>query len=261
VAQPVVVQRSPVDEGPLGALIKVTLGAVVTILGSWMFSIVIELVGMHYFWPERGLGHARDLVIEDLGYIADAPHSVFVPETVPFATWLVQNVARPFVYFDLPNRYQAGLERQALMAQRAASGSGAAGQGESPSRREVVQTLAENSLHFLVTIGMAAMYTAQDSVLRLAVVVFALPAFLLACLLGAVDGLVRRDLRKWNGGRESSFVYHHAKATVYLAMGFGLGLYLSWPFGGFNPSYVVLTGTVMVAWSLSLTLSAFKKYL
>jgi integrating conjugative element membrane protein (TIGR03747 family) len=111
------------------------------------------------------------------------------------------------------------------------------------------------------TLGMVAMYTAQDTALRLAIVVFALPAFVLACLLGAVDGMVRRDLRKWGGGRESSFVYHHAKAMTYLTLGGGFSLYLAWPGGGFNPAYMVLAGTALVAWSLSLTLSSFKKYL
>ena len=113
----------------------------------------------------------------------------------------------------------------------------------------------------LATVGIVAMYTAQDTALRLAIVLFALPAFVLACLLGAVDGLVRRDLRKWGGGRESSFVYHHAKSSTYLALGGGFSLYLAWPTGGFNPAYMVLVFTALTAWSLSLTLSSFKKYL
>jgi Domain of unknown function (DUF4400) len=41
----------------------------------------------------------------------------------------------------------------------------------------------------------------------------------------------------------------------------GFGLYLAWPFGGFNPAYMVLVFTVLVAMSLSTTLAAFKKYL
>ena len=104
------------------------------------------------------------------------------------------------------------------------------------------------------------MYIAQDVVLRLAVAVFALPAFVLACLIGVVDGLVRRDLRRWQGGRESSFVYHHAKRWAGWALTGGFGLYLSWPFGGFNPAYMVLVFTVLVAATLSTTVASFKKY-
>ena len=76
----------------------------------------------------------------------------------------------------------------------------------------------------------------------------------------AVDGLVRRDLRRWSGGRESSFVYHHAKRYTVWALTGGFGLYLTWPFGGFNPAYMVLVFTVLVAATLSTTVAAFKKY-
>ena len=88
-----------------------------------------------------------------------------------------------------------------------------------------------------------------------------MPAFVLACLLGAVDGLVRRDLRRWGGGRESSLVYHRAKRFALWSLTGGFGLYLSWPFGGFNPAYMVLIFTALVAISLSTTLATFKKYL
>jgi integrating conjugative element membrane protein (TIGR03747 family) len=78
--------------------------------------------------------------------------------------------------------------------------------------------------------------------------------------MGVIDGLVRRDRRRWQGGRESSFVYHHAKRYVGWALTGGFGLYLSWPFGGFNPAYMVLVFTVLVAFTLSTTVGAFKKY-
>ena len=104
------------------------------------------------------------------------------------------------------------------------------------------------------------MHVAQDVVLRLSVALFALPAFALACIVGTVDGLVRRDLRRWRGGRESSFVYHHAKRYTGWALSGGFALYLTWPFGGFNPAYMVLVFTVLVAATLSTTVAAFKKY-
>ena len=40
----------------------------------------------------------------------------------------------------------------------------------------------------------------------------------------------------------------------------GFGLYLTWPFGGFNPAYMVLVFTVLVAATLSTTVASFKKY-
>jgi integrating conjugative element membrane protein (TIGR03747 family) len=235
--------------GPLGMAVALAFGLVLTTAFSWFLSILIELVGMHTLWKDKGVLHARQLIQEDLRYIAEAPHSLVVADTVAFSRALVARVAIPFERLDVVGFHQrntAALERPVSHARAG-----------SATLKRISNTLA----HMWATLGMVAMYTAQDTALRLAIVVFALPAFVLACLLGAVDGMVRRDLRKWGGGRESSFVYHHAKAMTYLTLGGGFSLYLAWPGGGFNPAYMVLAGTALVAWSLSLTLSSFKKYL
>jgi integrating conjugative element membrane protein (TIGR03747 family) len=235
--------------GPIGMAVALAFGLVLTTAFSWFLSIVIELVGMHTLWKDKGVLHARQLVQEDLRYIAEAPHSLVVADTVAFSRALVARVAIPFERLDVVSFHQrttTALERPVSHARAG-----------SATLKRISNTLA----HMWATLGMVAMYTAQDTALRLAIVVFALPAFVLACLLGAVDGMVRRDLRKWGGGRESSFVYHHAKAMTYLTLGGGFSLYLAWPGGGFNPAYMVLAGTALAAWSLSLTLSSFKKYL
>jgi integrating conjugative element membrane protein (TIGR03747 family) len=235
--------------GPLGMAVALAFGLVLTTAFSWFLSIIIELVGMHTLWKDKGVLHARQLVQEDLRYIAEAPHSLVVADTVAFSRALIARVAIPFERLDVAGFHQrttAALERPVTPVRAG-----------SATLKRISNTLA----HMWATLGMVAMYTAQDTALRLAIVVFALPAFVLACLLGAVDGMVRRDLRKWGGGRESSFVYHHAKAMTYLTLGGGFSLYLAWPGGGFNPAYMVLAGTALVAWSLSLTLSSFKKYL
>ena len=244
------------DQGPVGFVISMIFGAIFTILFSWTVAIVIEMVGTQTFWKDRGVLHSRDMVIEDLGYIAAAPHSLFVSDTVSFAQTLITAVEWPFEKLDVMGFYKRS---QAAVADVKAAEQSAVG-----AKGAVVGALKRTSVssnHLLATLGLVALYTAQDTALRLSIVIFALPAFILACLLGAVDGLVRRDLRKWGGGRESSFIYHHAKATTYLALGGGFALYLAWPTGGFNPSYMVLVFTVLVAWFLSLTLSSFKKYL
>jgi integrating conjugative element membrane protein (TIGR03747 family) len=235
--------------GPLGVAVALAFGLVLTTAFSWFLSIVIELVGMHTLWKDKGVLHARQLVQENLQYIAEAPHSLIVADTAAFSRALIARVAIPFEKLGVVGFHQrtsAALERPDPPVRAG-----------SPTLKRISNRLA----HMWATLGIVAMYTAQDTSLRLAVVVFALPAFVLACLLGAVDGMVRRDLRKWGGGRESSFVYHHAKAMTYLTLGGGFSVYLAWPGGGFNPAYMVLAGTALVAWSLSLTLSSFKKYL
>jgi integrating conjugative element membrane protein (TIGR03747 family) len=235
--------------GPVGFVFAIVVGGAPTIVFSWVLSIVIEMVGMQTIWKDQGINHSRDIVIEDLGYIAAAPRSVLIDDTATFSRRLVQLVAQPFVSMGVLQYYERAQQtRSQPVDQSNAVGS-------------ALKRAGAASNGFLADTAMVAMYTAQDTALRLAIVLFALPAFVLATVLGVVDGLVRRDLRKWGGGRESSFVYHHAKALTYVAMGGGFSLYLAWPTGGFNPAYMVLVFTVLSAYFLSLTVSSFKKYL
>jgi integrating conjugative element membrane protein (TIGR03747 family) len=250
-------QSSPVQSssakatsaGPVGFVLALTVGGVVTTCFSWVLSIVIEMVGLQTVWKAEGINHSRDVVIEGLGYIAAAPRSVLVEDTVAFSTKLAATVARPFLALGVLEYYErAQTSRATPVAQSNAVAS-------------ALKRAGLASSGFFADTAMVAMYTAQDTALRLAVVLFTLPAFVLATVLGVIDGLVRRDLRKWGGGRESSFVYHHAKAMTYMAMGGGFSLYLAWPTGGFNPAYMVLVFTVLSAYFLSLTVASFKKYL
>src|SRR5437867_1609238 len=87
--------------GPLGVAVSLVFGMVLTTAFSWFLSIVIELVGMHTFWKDKGVLHARDLVLEDLQYIAEAPHSLIVADTVGFSRDLVARVAMPFERLDV----------------------------------------------------------------------------------------------------------------------------------------------------------------
>jgi integrating conjugative element membrane protein (TIGR03747 family) len=62
--------------------------------------------------------------------------------------------------------------------------------------------------------GLAALYTVLTFLTRLLILTLSIPLFLMAAFIGAVDGLVRRDLRRFGAGRESGFVYHRAKILV-----------------------------------------------
>lgn len=52
-------------------------------------------------------------------------------------------------------------------------------------------------------------------VVRLVILVMTIPLFLMAAFTGLVDGLVRRDLRKFGAGRESSYLYHKRAAASF----------------------------------------------
>lgn len=230
------------NAGPVGWTLIIVLGLIGSIIMSWFIGVVIEMAGCYSIWADNCMGHSRDLVAEDLNYIAAAPRSILFPDTVAVANWLIGWVAWPYQHLQIEqvyNHYQA-VDLTQLKG----------------IRKALAAITKDGSRLLLIS-----QYVLQDTMLRFAIAVFAAPAFVLACLLGAVDGLVRRDLRKWGGGRESSFVYHNAKRATTWSCVAGFTLYLVWPFGGFNPAYMVLIFTVLVAFSLSTALASFKKYL
>jgi integrating conjugative element membrane protein (TIGR03747 family) len=228
--------------GPVVWALIFILGLIGTTFISWFLGVTIELIGCYSLWPDRCLSHSQEQVVEDLGYIEAAPKSILIPDTVGFATQVLEAAAWPYEYLKVRESYV----RFAQIDLRELKGF-----------RRALAVIGKDGTR----IAMISMYVLQDTLLRMSIAAFALPAFVLACLLGAIDGLVRRDLRKWGGGRESSFIYHHAKKSATWACVGGFTLYLSWPFGGFNPAYMVMVFTVLVAFSLSTALASFKKYL
>jgi integrating conjugative element membrane protein (TIGR03747 family) len=108
--------------------------------------------------------------------------------------------------------------------------------------------------------ALAAMQITQVFAVRLGILLLALPLFAMFALIAIVDGLVQRDLRRWGGGRESSFVYHWAKRAALPLLVLTWVVYLALPFS-LHPSLVILPFATLFALSIAVTASRFKKYL
>jgi integrating conjugative element membrane protein (TIGR03747 family) len=234
----------PRPRGPVTILVATIVGFVASIITSLVIGTLVEIAGHYTLWQGQGVAHARAEVHEDLEYIQQFPRSILVPNTVQFAKDVVRKVAWPWERLNA----QAFFDRMRQVETTLAS--------ETSMKRIVLRMMVEIA-HLLEIL----LYVAQDTAVRLAIAFFALPAFAMACLFGLLDGLVRRDQRKFSGGRESSFVYHHSKQYTAWFLTGGFALYLAWPFGGFNPAYMVLVFATLVAASLSVTGASFKKYL
>ena len=60
----------------------------------------------------------------------------------------------------------------------------------------------------------AAAFTTLTFLVRLLVLVLTLPLILTAAFVGLIDGLVRRDVRRFGAGRESGFIYHRGESPA-----------------------------------------------
>ncbi|EGG4120355.1 DUF4400 domain-containing protein [Salmonella enterica] len=95
--------------------------------------------------------------------------------------------------------------------------------------------------------------------LRLAILLQALPLFALTITIGLIDGLVRRDLRRFGAGHESGFVYHYARRMIGSSL-IATGLVWLAVSQFLTPEYFGVLSSVIVGLAVSFAIGAFKKY-
>ena len=61
---------------------------------------------------------------------------------------------------------------------------------------------------------LATVWISIITLVRVTILVLSVPLFVLVVVVALIEGLGRRDLRRYGAGYESSFVYHHAKKLV-----------------------------------------------
>mgnify|MGYP003663756357 FL=1 len=208
-----------------------------------LFSILVEWIGMVFWWEEQGLGHSRQMLVNELQFLGtDFNRSLLTSHPMEFAS-------------DLSKRfYQVAFEWTGIvdLIQWVTPVPNAEESGIRPTLHCIYQPASEFVL--------SAMQITQVFAVRLAVLTLATPVFGLFTLVALVDGLVRRDLRRWGGGRESSFVYHYAKKAAIPLIIMAWVLYLALPFS-LHPSWIILPFALAFAFAVTITASTFKKYL
>lgn len=95
---------------------------------------------------------------------------------------------------------------------------------------------------------------------RLAICISALTGFAIAIILGVLDGLTEREIRKDCGGNESAMVYHHAKRFIGPSMFLAFGVYLTFPVS-IHPLVIFLPAFFLTGLTFYITASRFKKFL
>ncbi len=217
------------------------------LIGSLLLSILIECIGMHLFWKDQGWRHAQGMLQYELGHLSHHfTRSVIVQEPGRTAHQLV-DTGYEWVFV------RTGLiDRMARTAEHARTPS----QGGTRDFRYVISkayTWAENYL-------IAAAFSTLTFLVRLLVLVLSLPLILTAAFVGLIDGLVRRDIRKFGADRESGFIYHRAKASLLPLAVLPWVVYLALPIS-VHPLLILLPSAALLGLAVNLTASSFKKYL
>ena len=106
----------------------------------------------------------------------------------------------------------------------------------------------------------AAIYVVMTFLVRLTILILALPIFFIFGFVGLTDGLIQRDIRRWTAATESSFVYHMAKKFAFPVLFIGMMFYLSVPYS-IHPNIVLIPTAMAFALLIMVMSSKFKKYL
>ncbi|MCG8277443.1 TIGR03747 family integrating conjugative element membrane protein [Stenotrophomonas sp. NLF4-10] len=234
-------------QGLIVGTITLPLRVLGVLIGSLLFSIVMECVGMHLFWKDQGWRHSQQMLQFELGHLSNHfTRSVVVREPARTAHALVETG------YDWVFVRSGLLERMSQTAERARAPS----EGQARNFRYYISQAYVWSERYLI----AAAFTTLTFLVRLLVLVLTLPLIFTATFVGLIDGLVRRDVRRFGAGRESGFIYHRAKASLMPLAVLPWITYLALPVS-VHPLLILLPSAALLGLAVSLTAGSFKKYL
>lgn len=233
----------------LGILISTPFHFLGVILGSLLVAILVEWICLYIFWPDAGWKHAQQMFEHELGWLSqDMLNSIVIKEPGRTATWLAQTV-----YDGL--MVKTGLQDNINTLTQYARTTSPQQIANIDLRYEIGRVMIKFQDY-----GLAALYTALTFCVRIVILTLTIPLFLLAAFTGLVDGLVRRDLRKFGAGRESSYLYHKARGTIIPLMIIPWTVYLAIPIS-VSPLLILGPCAILLGLSVYITVSSFKKYL
>lgn len=232
----------------LGVLFAMPFQFIGVMFGSLLGAVLLEWLCLYFFWPDAGWRHAQDMFDYELSWLSkDLLQSVIIREPGRTATWLVQWA---YDLIMIKTGFQQIADEMMGYAQSTRL------PADSFDIRYYVGWLMIQSRDF----GLAALYTVLTFCIRLVILTLTIPLFVLAAFTGLVDGLVRRDLRKFGSGRESSYLYHKARATILPLAIIPWTVYLAIPVS-VSPLLILLPCALLLGFSVCITVSSFKKYL
>lgn len=209
--------------------------------------ILIEWFCMLFFWPGEGWHHAEKMLSRELDQLSeDFRQGILLSAPGTRAREAVE-AARELLIV------KSGFldwSREATMRVQAS------GPDKARTFRDYLGFVHVQLEQYLI----AAVYRTLGFLARLMVLALTAPLFILAAFVGLVDGLVRRDIRKFQAGAESGFLYHRARASLKPLAVLPWGLYLGSPVF-VHPLLILLPAAVLLGVAVDIAAGSFKKYL
>ena len=235
-----------VNRGPVGTLFHGLLRFAIWLLLGLFGNILMEWLCMGLLWPEESFSRSQKMLEAEIQYLEqDLQESLLTEQPTRFAVGMASQlngllfqktgIVKAVALTDQPKYWQQ--------------------QQQSNRFTQIMYRFFASAHDYLV----AAMVATQVYALRLSVLCLSIPVFVLAGLVGAIDGIVQRDLNRWRGGRELGQRYHLAKSFVAPALMLPWIVYLAWP-TTLHPYFIILPFAGFLGWVMSIMTARFKKY-
>ena len=209
-----------------------TIALASAVLAAIFLSVIVEWLGLTFLWADQGASRSRAVLQQDLAWLSGTA---------------ADPIVLPFVTLPAPSTIAADLSTDLY-------------------RWVFVWTGLELVLAWVAGVSsLAAVYmqaglnAAQTFFVRLAITLTAIPLFLLFAWWGALEGMVRRDLRRFGGDVERGMVYHWAKHVAGATLVIPVILYLAWP-DSINPAVLFVPFALALAVNIMVVTSTFTKY-
>ncbi|WP_336699779.1 TIGR03747 family integrating conjugative element membrane protein [Pantoea dispersa] len=235
------------QSGPIGLLLwDFPVGLIGVLLGSLLVSLLIEYACIALLWPEEGAAHSYRVMVAESHWLSEGyTRSLLMAAPVETVSrWVHVAWQWLFVY----SGFSGWLQSFKALSEK--------GSGLIPA----LNGLGASLVSWLGVYLQATVWVTLIFFIRVMILFLSLPLFALVVIMGVVDGLVRRDLRRYGAGYESSFVYHHAKRFIKPALYGPCMLYLAWPTAVW-PNLLLLPSALLVGGVLAVVTGSFKKYL
>lgn len=212
----------------IGRLLRRIAGLAGAILAACVLAVTVEWIGLTFFWSEQGAARSAAVLRQDLAWLAS--RAVEDPDMASATAGLAAQIA-------------SGLYRGLVVWTGIEALAGAAA-GASALLADYLQ---------------GALNAVRTLFVRLAITVTALPLFALFAWWGAMEGLVRRDLRRFGGDIERGMVYHWAKHVAGAVLIAPVVLYLAWP-DSVNPAWIFLPFAAALGINIMAVSATFTKH-
>ncbi|EEZ95994.1 TPA: TIGR03747 family integrating conjugative element membrane protein [Legionella pneumophila] len=129
-----------------------------------------------------------------------------------------------------------------------------------PEPTSELSDITEDLIHITQQVWLLIGLTVQVMLIKLLILLAAIPLFMLAMTAGLIDGLNQRAIRTASLGRESSYVFHRLNYYFKYGLLMLLALWLAIPVS-ITPAFVFVPVSILLSVVVSVTASRFKKYL